>query len=305
MTDDATLVITDIKAALAASEDEASEKNASLIVVGGDLNGTLFDIPTGKTISVGRGADCSIVLEFQGISRKHLEMTAYDNSDSDVILKDLGSSNGSYLNNAKLENDAKLKKGDIIKMGSIALKFLPKGDPERLTYDKLNAEANTDGMTKCFNKKYFNRQVDIEVKKAKIIGKPLCLIFFDLDHFKNLNDNHGHDAGDYVLIELAEVIRKNGVREEDTFARYGGEEFTIILPHTNLKQGFAIAERFRKAIETTEFVYNDARLPVTASLGIADYRTGVNTGNDLVKRSDVAAYKSKEGGRNQTNFFRE
>lgn len=301
---DSTVVIRDIKAALSASEDEASSKGACLIVVGGDLNGTLFELPKGKTTTVGRDADCTIVLEFSGISRHHFSITITDDDNQDGSISDMGSSNGTFLNNKKLESSTPLNKGDMIKLGNIALKFIPQGDTERLAYDKLNADANTDGMTKCFNKKYFNRKIDIEVKKSKITGKPLCLIFFDLDHFKKLNDNYGHDAGDYVLQELAEVIRKHGIREQDTFARYGGEEFAIILPHTNIKQGFAIAERFRKAVESHQFIYDDQKLPVTASIGIADYRKGVNSGNDLVKRADVAAYKSKEGGRNQTNFYR-
>ncbi len=82
-----------------------------------------------------------------------------------------------------------------------------------------------------------------KLKKSKVTGKPLTLIIFDLDHFKKLNDNYGHDAGDFVLKEKARLIRDNGIRVGDIFARYGGEEFCILLPNTNLKQGFEIAER--------------------------------------------------------------
>jgi len=303
MTDEATVVITDIKAALDASDNEAKEKPASLIVQGGDLNGTLFNLESGNN-EIGRSADNAIVLEFQGISRKHLNIEVNED-ETTVTLHDLGSANGSFLNNQKLENAAVLKKGDIIKLGSIALKFLPKGDPERLTYDKLNEEANTDGLTKCYNKMYFNKAIELEVKKCRLTGKPLCLIIFDLDHFKKLNDNFGHDAGDYVLREMAGLIRKNGVRQHDIFARYGGEEFVILLPLTNIKQGFEIAERLRKLVEDHQFIYDNQRLPVTASIGVADYRKGVNTGTDLFKRSDSAVYKSKEGGRNRVSFYRE
>jgi diguanylate cyclase (GGDEF)-like protein len=142
------------------------------------------------------------------------------------------------------------------------------------------------------------------VNKSKVTGDPLSLIIFDLDHFKKLNDNYGHDAGDYVLKEMAQVIRSNGIREQDVFARYGGEEFVILLPKTNLKQSFEIAERLRKLIESKEFIYDGKRLPVTASIGVADYRQGVVTGTDLFKRADEAVYKAKEGGRNQVQFYR-
>ncbi len=301
MGDDATVVLTDIKAALASAEKEASEKPAALLVVGGELNGSLFDL-TAEEVICGRSAKNEITLDFNGISREHFKLTA---SDDGYDVQDAGSRNGTFLNNEKLDAPVSLKKGDMIKVGAVALKFLPKGDPERLTYDKLNLEANTDGHTGCFNKTYFNNKINLEVKKSKVTGAPLSLIVFDLDHFKNLNDNYGHDAGDYVLKELAELIRNNGVRDNDIFARYGGEEFVILLPKTNLKQSYEIAERLRKVVESHDFIYEANKLPVTASIGVADYRKGVSTGTDLFKRADESVYKSKEGGRNQVNFYRE
>ncbi len=298
--DDTTIVLTDIRAALEASEKEAQQKPAALLVVGGDLNGTLFDL-TEPQIGIGRNADNIISLEFNGVSRYHFKLLA--NGESHV-LEDCGSKNGTYLNNKKVEAHITLAKGDIIKIGSIALKYLPKGDPERLTYDKLNLEANTDKHTGCYNKTYFNNRIALEVNKCKVTGEPLSLVLFDLDHFKKLNDGYGHDAGDYVLKEMAAVIRANGIREQDVFARYGGEEFVILLPKTNLKQSFEIAERLRKLVENKEFNYEGKRLPVTASIGVADYRQGVLTGTDLFKRADEAVYKAKEAGRNQVHFYR-
>ncbi len=301
--DNATLVIKDIKAALASSDKEAESKPAALLAVGGDLNGTVFDLLPGEVV-VGRNADCSVMLDFDGISRKHFKIVL-DSSSTTATLVDLGSSNGTFLNNNKVIDEAELKKGDIVKVGSIALKYLPKGDTERLTYDKLHLDANTDQFTKAYNKTYFNKSLELEVKKSKITGSPLSLLIFDLDHFKKLNDNHGHDAGDYVLKEMAGIIRAKGIREGDVFARYGGEEFCILLPKTNLKNAFEIAERLRKLVEQHQFVYDSKRLPVTASIGVADYRQGVNSGTDLFKRADAGVYKSKEGGRNQVNFYKE
>jgi diguanylate cyclase (GGDEF)-like protein len=298
--ENATLVITDIKAALAAADKEAEAKPACLLVVGGDLNGTIFDLEDGETI-VGRSPECTIPLEFQGISRQHFKITVQNDVAS---VSDMGSSNGTFVNNQKIEGSPELTKGDHIKIGSVALKFLPKGDTERLTYDKLQEDANTDGLTKCYNKMYFNNKLDLEVKKSKVTGQPLSLIIFDLDHFKHLNDNYGHDAGDYVLAEKANILRDNGIRKGDTFARYGGEEFVVLLPNTNLKQAFEIAERLRKLVFEHEFVYEGKRLPVAASIGVADYRQGVNTGTDLFKRADSAVYKSKDGGRNQVSFYK-
>ncbi len=300
MGNDTTLVL-DIKAALTAADREAKEKPAAFLVVGGDLNGTIFDL-IDQSVTVGRNANNSIVLEFQGISRYHCQLQLESGS---YILMDTGSKNGTYLNNQKLSGPTKLNKGDIVKIGSIALKYLPPGDPERLTYDKLKLDASTDTLTKCYNKGFFSNSLELEVKKSKLTGTPLALLIFDLDHFKKINDTYGHDAGDYVLKEMAKTIRLNGVRDHDVFARYGGEEFVILLPKTNLKQAYDIAERLRKLIEKHEFVYEKSKLPITASIGVADYRQGVLNGTDLFRRADNAVYKAKEGGRNQVQFYHE
>jgi two-component system, cell cycle response regulator len=300
--DNATIVIRDIKEALSASEKEASEKPACLLVVGGDLNGSIFNLYEGEAFA-GRNPDNQIALDFQGVSRRHFSILI--SADGIAQIEDMGSSNGTYLNNKKIDTLMTLKRGDMIKVGAIALKYLPKGDPERLTYDKLHEEANTDSLTKIYNKRFFNSSLENEFKKTKVTGKPLCLVIFDLDKFKDLNDNYGHDAGDYVLKEMAFVIRENGIRQGDILARYGGEEFCIILPNTNLKQGFEIAERIRKMIEKHTFLYDNKRLPVTASIGVADYRQGMESTTDLFKRADSAVYKSKELGRNQVNFYKQ
>ena len=121
---DTTIVLTDITAALSTSEKEAEGKPAALIVVGGDLNGTIFDIE-GHEVKVGRNPESEITLEFQGVSRHHFSLIVREDG---VRLEDKGSRNGTYLNNKKIEKTAELLKGDIIKLGSIALRFIPKGD---------------------------------------------------------------------------------------------------------------------------------------------------------------------------------
>ncbi|MBF0359576.1 MAG: GGDEF domain-containing protein [Oligoflexia bacterium] len=306
MGDDSTVVLTDIKAALQSTEEEAKSKSACLLAIGGELNGTIFDLKPG-VITFGRSVENTFALEFQGISRRHLQVTTQAISENSVAvtIEDLGSRNGTFLNNTKISGPVQLRKGDVVKLGAVAFKYLPQGDPERLTYDKIKKEAVTDGLTKCYNKAYFNQTCDSLVKKSKVTGTPLTLILFDLDHFKKLNDNYGHDAGDFVLKEISDLVRNAGIRECDIFARYGGEEFCILLPNTNLKNGFQIAERVRATIAAHDFIYSDKKLPVTASLGVADYRQGVNTGVDLFKRVDMALYKSKNGGRNQVNFYKD
>lgn len=300
MSDDSTVVITNIHEALNTSEQEASEKPACIIIVGGEHNGTIYDLILGLT-TVGRSHENTIAADFRGVSRKHFQI---DLKEDAAYLSDMGSSNGTYLNNKKVEKPTIMNRGDIIKIGNIAFKYIPKGDPERLTYDKLQFEANTDGLTGCYNKTFFNNAFSTLFRKSQSIGSKLSLIFFDLDHFKHLNDTYGHDAGDYVLKEMAKIIKDNGVRDGDIFARYGGEEFAVVLPDTGAKQALEIAERLRALIENHSFIYDSKRLPVTASIGVADYQEGILTSTDMFKRADIAVYTSKNGGRNLVSFFK-
>ena len=129
--DDSTVVLTDIHKALASSDREAQDKPAALVVVGGDLNGTLFDLVDVETVA-GRSPDNLIALEFNGISRMHFKIISYDENVKHTV-EDCGSKNGTFVNNQQISGAHNLQKGDIIKVGNIAMKYLPKGDPERLT----------------------------------------------------------------------------------------------------------------------------------------------------------------------------
>jgi diguanylate cyclase (GGDEF)-like protein len=300
--DSSTRVITNIKEALAASDKEAEKLPPALLGVGGKFNGHLFSLEEDKSYIIGRGLTNEIVLEVEDISRKHCEVEVGENN---VVLKDLESKNGTFLNNDRVNTPVTLRKGDIIKIGQHAFKFLPRGDTERLSYDKLQKDANIDKWTGAYNKAYFNRALGHEFKKSKLEGSPLSLIILDLDHFKKVNDDYGHDAGDYVLKTLADIILKSSIRKNDVFARYGGEEFVILLPGINLKISYNIAERLRIQIENFNFMYEGKKLEVTASIGISDYRMGVKSGGDLFKRADKAVYKAKKNGRNQVCFFKE
>ena len=294
MDDNSTIVITDIRSALDSDRQEVGQKPAALVVVGGENSGTLFNL-TEQTTTVGRSADSTIVLDFNGISRCHFTIKF---TTEGPVIEDAGSKNGTYINNKRIESPTALSKGDIIKLGNTSLKYIPKNDPDRLAYDKLQWEADRDGHTGCYNKTYFNGALELHAKKSKIMDTPLSLVVFDLDHFKNVNDTYGHDAGDFVLKELASIVRAKGIRGDDIFARYGGEEFVILLPKTNLRQAIAMAKRLRKLIEGHDFLYEEKTLPVTASIGVSEYNKDMETASELFKLADAAVYQAKESGRN-------
>ncbi len=294
--DKSTQIITDIQSILKSAEKEAESLPAGIVAVGGDLNGTLFDIVEGMDSLVGRNVDNQIQLDFEGISRKHCKFT-WDNGK--IYIEDLGSKNGTFVNNTKIKEKFELQKGDTIKIGTLAFKFLPKGDSERLTYDKLKFEASIDKWTGAFNKSYFLRSLEFEVQKSQITGDDLSLLVIDIDFFKKINDQYGHDAGDFVLKELSSIVRNSGIRKTDVFARYGGEEFVILFPNANLKTTLSIAERLRSQVENHTFIYNSQKIPVTLSIGVADNKFEIKNSIDLFKKADKAVYLAKKGGRNR------
>ncbi len=124
----------------------------------------------------------------------------------------------------------------MLRIGNSILKFLPAGELEIVFYGNLGAAAHTDALTRIYNKGYLLEALDAEFKRAKALHTDFSLIFFDLDHFKRVNDTFGHDAGDHVLKEIARIVRADILGPRDIFARYGGEEFVILLANRNASE---------------------------------------------------------------------
>ena len=301
MSDDSTIVITNIKDLLKTNKENSKDSPPCLVAIGGPLNGTLFDLLSPE-ILFGRSTEATYSLEVTGISRSHFRILLQKEA---VLVEDLGSKNGTYLNDQALsaKTPTVLKRYDVIKLGELSLKFLPAGDSERASFEKLHREANTDKHTGCFNKTYFNQALEKHFQKTKILGKPLSLIIFDIDHFKKLNDTYGHDAGDFILKEMAFLVKQKGVREGDIFARFGGEEFVSLLPETTAKMAEEIAERIRKLLEASSFNYTSQVLSITVSIGVAEINPSMLNSTDLFKAADEAVYEAKRGGRNQVRVY--
>jgi diguanylate cyclase (GGDEF)-like protein len=160
--------------------------------------------------------------------------------------------------------------------------------------NRLEVMANFDALTRVFNRASFERILEKEIPRSGRSGQPLCLVMLDIDHFKKVNDTHGHKAGDRVLQRLSEIIDKN-IRQSDYFCRVGGEEFAIVLIATNLVHASALAEKLRMAVENGTFEHG---LKVTVSLGVAELADSSDR-EALYKKADAALYRAKEGGRNR------
>ncbi len=159
--------------------------------------------------------------------------------------------------------------------------------------------AVTDPLTGLHNRRYLDAHLASAVTRAVTTQKPVCVLVFDIDHFKGINDTHGHDAGDDVLTDFAERMRR-GVRGIDLVARYGGEEFMLVMPETDSEFARQVAERLRSDVEKVPFTTRSgAQIPVTVSIGLAEWRGVSDTAEALVKRADDALYSAKRSGRNR------
>ncbi len=164
----------------------------------------------------------------------------------------------------------------------------------KLADKHLKQLASTDALTGAYNRRHFNDVMDIEIARAKRYGSPLTLIIFDIDHFKRVNDNFGHPAGDQVLIKLALLVSAN-IRDTDIFARWGGEEFVILAANCDSRYSQNLAEKIRKLVEAYSFAEVGK---VTCSFGVAEYRAGDDQ-QSLTKRADINLYSAKASGRNR------
>lgn len=164
---------------------------------------------------------------------------------------------------------------------------------------RLEELSRTDGLTKIANRRHFMETLELEFLRAERYESALAYIMIDLDHFKALNDKHGHQAGDKALLEVARILQR-GLRQNDMAGRYGGEEFALMLPQTDLTGATVVAERCRKGVEGKRIAVKNASIRTTVSIGISAMPSAqIKSVDDLIRTADDALFKAKDGGRNQ------
>jgi two-component system cell cycle response regulator len=161
--------------------------------------------------------------------------------------------------------------------------------------------AITDALTGLHNRRYMETHLSTLADQAASRGKPLALMMLDIDYFKSINDNYGHDAGDDVLREFAMRVRKS-IRGIDLACRYGGEEFVIVMPETDLHVAGMVAERLRRSVANEPFSVHkgEKRIEVTTSIGLSTLEQKGEPIADVMKRADTALYRAKNEGRNRS-----
>jgi len=248
-----------------------------------------------EEFTIGRDVKNNIVVDLDNVSRRHAKITTRQGKS---FVVDLGSTNGTYLNDQEVLEETPLRSGDFVKVGGSIFKFLSGGNIESLYHEEIYQLTIMDGLTQINNKRYFLEYLEREMGRCHRYSRALSLIMFDIDHFKKINDTNGHLAGDYVLRELASIVRQR-IRKEECFARYGGEEFAVVMPEAGPENARRFAEKIRKMVEDHPFVFEEKEIEVTVSLGVADMTGDMTEPLQFIKVADANLYKAKKAGRNR------
>jgi diguanylate cyclase (GGDEF)-like protein len=243
---------------------------------------------------IGRDLDNELVLDEEGVSRRHARL---ERRGARTVLMDTSSRNGTLHNDQELVSVAELHTGDRIKIGPTVFKYLNGTDPDAVLHEQIYLSAITDELTGLRDKRFFRETFAREFSRAQRYRRALSVLVIDIDHFKGVNDTHGHHIGDIALKAVADVVG-SVVRADDTAARYGGEEMVVLLPETELSGAAVIAERLRNEVALSEIKYRDIRLHVTVSVGCAELCENDLSQDVLFERADQRMYAAKNDGRN-------
>lgn len=259
-------------------------------------------------LSIGRSPENNLVLPEVEVSRHHarIELVGQEDLAPIVLISDLGSTNGTFVNGRKIltrNGPVSLQHGDVIRVGTHAFKLKHLDEMEKHYHEAVLAQTTVDSLTGLTNRAsvlgFLEKQTDL----ARRHGRPLTLIICDLDHFKDVNDQHGHAVGDQVLKRFGLVVMGR-LRASDHVGRIGGEEFLIVLPETEGREALAVAEELRKALAEEAMASHapGQTFHVTCCFGIAQFRPEDADAGSLLARADVALYRAKSQGRNRVEF---
>lgn len=162
---------------------------------------------------------------------------------------------------------------------------------------KLLAAATTDPLTNLFNRRKLSEIIEYEITHSKRDAQGPCFLLADIDHFKTINDQYGHDAGDLVLVEVSKALQ-HSIREQDAIGRWGGEEFLIVLPNTDIDGAQRVGERIMAALARLQICINNQPIAVTMTIGLSNYQKG-EAMQTAITRADEALYRGKNAGRNR------
>jgi two-component system, cell cycle response regulator len=274
-----------------------TDESPCVVVLSGNGAGKLVRV-VAPGITIGRSRYAQVCIHDDGISREHARLTV--DGDGDVWLEDLGSTNGTFVGEERVDGRRLLADGDRIQLGPVVLmKFGVQDEVEQQFLSHLYTSATRDALTGLHNRGAFMERLYQECATHRRSKKPMAILFVDIDHFKSVNDTHGHLAGDAVLRQFADVCRSR-FRADDMIARYGGEEFVILLRTASATHAMELAEWLRKTTEEQDFSYRGIVIPITLSIGLCCRKgDGLADPIQMLDEADRCLYKAKAGGRNR------
>ena len=280
-------------------EDTVENENLEpyLVIISGQDQGKQYRLHR-QYNTFGRTRDVDMIIADAKISRKHGVFIIYPDC---IILEDYQSTNGCYVDGIRV-NQQVIELTSRIRAGNTLMKIEYKKASEVESEIELYEAANIDALTNIPNRRAFMTRAQEEFSFCKRNNCYLTIIMCDIDHFKRINDNFGHPAGDQVLKELAHFLHTQ-MREEDMLARYGGEEFIMLLRDTAANAANRWAERVRGKVEQINFSVQNMIIPATLSIGVCS-RNGkqITSLNAIIKEADDALYQAKNKGRNRVEM---
>ncbi len=272
----------------------AAHQQAQLIVLSEPRLGSRVVLGE-SPVEIGRGSSCNLIVDSDSLSRRHARIE-WTGTGHRVV--DLGSTNGSFVNAMRITSHD-LRDGDRVQLGKVLMKYVAGGNIEGNYHEELQRLMRFDPLTNVYNKRHFEECFRVAIYATRTQPKAVSLVVFDLDHFKRVNDTHGHIAGDGVLTELSSVVKAN-LPPEAVFGRVGGEEFAVLLEGVSLGPMKDLAEKLRGAAEEHPFRFESTKLAVTISAGVAERSPGSDEAPEqLYKRADAQLYAAKAAGRNR------
>lgn len=284
---------------LVPDEAHAPEDWALIRYVGHPI-GEMIHIPA-RGLTIGRSHDNLLWIDQPEVSRRHARLDLRAGSGA-VDLLDLGSTNGLFVNGRKVGIEGApfaLHHGDVVRFGSQAFKLKQLDGLERKFHEEVVVQTTVDPLTGVNSRAALLHQLEKHHELARRHQRALAIILADLDHFKGINDTHGHAAGDHVLRVFGGLLLGR-LRGTDHVGRLGGEEFLLVLPETTAAMAKGVAEKLRLALEQERIAHQGQAVRVTCSLGVAQFVPGDPDGGAMLARADAALYLAKSGGRNRT-----
>lgn len=290
--DDRTAIV-DLKE-LRAARRQSKDRHLLVRVRGAELGRVIRLAP--ERVRVGRSQECELWLSDDGVSRRHATLLRHGDL---YVVEDDKSANGTFVAGVRVTRQ-ELHDGDVVQFGpSAVFRYTLSDESQESLLRQLYDASVTDSLTGAHNREHFDTQLRSELSYARRHGTDVALVLFDVDHFKRVNDNFGHQAGDQVLMQIATTVR-NTVRSEDVFARYGGEEFALVLRGIDVEGAGAVADRLRERIGAIKVTTEKGPVSITVSAGCSSLLSADDkTPDALIASADRRLYAAKHAGRNR------